>query len=138
MNMPPPTQRMTKPLLLIAAGVVTLAFGLWDATRGIAAAIGAVLSIGNWFALRWLAQRLSTGTQGNGAALSLLLIAKIGLLMAVVFVLIGRLGVDPIGLAFGLGVLFVGPVLSALLTTSNNAPHEAAMNPAVRAAREER
>jgi hypothetical protein len=136
MSLPIATQRMTKPLLLIAAIVVSLAYALWGLERGMAAAVGAGLSVGNWFALRWLAARLAVGTGGSSAALSLLLILKIGLLMAIVFVLINRVGLDAVGLAFGLGVLFVGPVLSALLTTPSAAP-EAAMSSAVRSAREE-
>ena len=136
MSLPETTQRMTRPLLLIAAIVVVLAFSIWGATRGLAALLGATLSVGNWFALRFLASRLSARTGGNSAGLSLLLIVKIGLLMAIVFVLIQRLAVDPIGLAFGLSVLFVGPVLAALLTTP--ASVEPPLNPAVRSAREER
>jgi hypothetical protein len=131
-----PTQRMTRPLLLIAAIVVVSAFSLWGSTRGVAALVGAALAVGNWFALRWLSARLvSSGSRG--AALGFLLIAKIGLLMAIVFVLINRVRLDPIGLAFGLGVLFVGPVLASLLTAGASAA--SSLDPsAARAAREER
>ena len=114
------SQRMTKPLLLIAAIVVVLAFTIWGGARGVAALVGASLAVGNWFALRWLAARL-VGAGSRGAALGFLLIAKIGLLMAIVFVLINRVRLDPIGLAFGLGVLFVGPVLASLLTAGASA-----------------
>ncbi|MDB4988420.1 MAG: hypothetical protein JWN04_3598, partial [Myxococcaceae bacterium] len=48
-------------------------------------------------------------------------IAKIGLLMAIVFILINRVRLDPIGLAFGLSVLFIGPVLAGILTAGNGA-----------------
>jgi hypothetical protein len=103
-------------LLVVAAGFVALAFGMWGATRGWAALIGAALSVLNWFALRWLTARIArTDGPGKGGA-SLLLVAKMGLLMALVYILIQRLNVDPIGLAFGLGVLFIGPVLTALVS----------------------
>src|SRR3712207_6417496 len=114
MNLPASAQRMTRPLLLIAAAVVALAFALWGTERGLAALVGAALSLGNWFALRFLAQRL-VGAAGSSAGLSILLIAKIGLLMGLVYVLINRVRLDPVGLAFGLSVLFVGPVLAGLL-----------------------
>jgi hypothetical protein len=129
-------QRMTRPLLLIAAADVVLAQALWGQTRAIAALIGASLAVANWFALRFLAGRL-VGGSGNRAALSILLMAKIGLLMALVYILINRLHVDPVGLAFGLGVLFLGPALAGLLTTgAQSAP---SLNPsAAPAAREER
>ncbi len=103
-------------LLVIAAGVVALSFGMWGVTRGLATLVGAALSVLNWFALRWLTERIArTDGPGKGGA-SLLLVAKMGLLMALVYILIQRLNVDPIGLAFGLGVLFIGPVLTALVS----------------------
>jgi hypothetical protein len=112
--------RMTRPLLLIAASVTCLAFAIWGAQRGMAAAVGAGLSLVNWFALRWLVARMFEG-QSNRAALGVLLMAKIGVLIGVVYVLIGRLQLDPVGLAFGLGVLFVGPVVAGLLANPSAA-----------------
>lgn len=103
-------------LLVIAAGFVALAFGMWGATRGWAALVGATLSVLNWFALRWLTERIARIDGPGKSGASLLLVAKMGLLMAVVYILIQRLNVDPIGLAFGLGVLFIGPVLTALVS----------------------
>jgi len=148
MSSPVSTQKMTRPLLLIAAIVVVSAFSLWGATRGVAALVGASLSLANWFALRWLAARL-VGAGSRGAAMGVLLMAKIGLLMGIVFVLINRVQLDPIGLAFGLSVLFVGPVLASLLTAGVEAGGSSArelrtdaapsLDPsAVHAAREER
>jgi hypothetical protein len=137
MSLPAATQRMTRPLLLIAAIVVVLAFALWGRERGVAALLGSTLSVANWFALRWLAGRLAERSDGQSAGLSLLLIAKIGALMAIVYLLIHRVGVDAVGLAFGLGVLFVGPVLAGLLA-GNGPAKESAMNSNVRSAREER
>jgi hypothetical protein len=140
MSLPLATQRMTKPLLLIAAIVVVLAYSIWGAERGSAALIGASLSVGNWFALNWLTQRLSVSDPGHRLAPSLLMVGKVGLLMAIVFVLIHHVRVDAIGLAFGLGVLFIGPVLAALLAgqgTSRDTP-SAPLKSAVRSTREER
>lgn len=51
------------------------------------------------------------------ALIGALLVGKIGLLMGLVYVLIHRVKLDPIGLAFGLGVLFVGPVAAALVAS---------------------
>jgi hypothetical protein len=134
---------MTRPILLIAAIVVVSAFALWGSTRGVAALVGAALAVGNWFALRWLSARLVASGSASGskpAALGFLLIAKIGLLMAIVFVLINRVRLDPIGLAFGLGVLFVGPVLASLLTAGGPSTSPApSLDPsAAGSAREER
>ena len=84
------------------------------------AAIGATLSVLNWLALRWLTARIvRTDGPGKGGA-SLLLVGKMGVLIAVVYILIQRLHVDPIGLAFGLGVLFIGPVVTGLVDGSQS------------------
>lgn len=109
------TDKTTRVLLLIAAAFVAVAFGLWGQARGVAALVGATLSVANWLALRWLTGRIVDPDAGpSKAAMSLLLVAKIGLLMAIVYILIQRLQLDPIGLAFGLGVLFIGPVVANL------------------------
>jgi hypothetical protein len=137
MTMPIATQRMTRPLLTIAAILVSLAYAIWGAERAVAAAVGAGVGLANWFALRWLMQRLvaSGATQRGGVAL--LLVGKIGLLMAVVFVLISRLALDPVGIAFGLSVLFLGPVVAGLLSATT-APIQSLDPSAASAAREER
>lgn len=139
----------TRVLLLIAAVLVATAFAIWDTSRGIAALVGAVVGLLNWFALRWLTGRIVGSGEGSGvskAGVSLLLVGKIGLLMAVVFVLINRVRVDPIGLAFGLGVLFIGPVVAGVIAGTERPTNRSAgsnpeqpLNPnAGMAAREER
>jgi hypothetical protein len=144
MSLPASTQRMTRPLLLIAVAVASIAFALWGVQRGVAASVGSAVAVGNWFAMRWLVARMFDGEGTNRAALGLLLVGKIGLLIAIVFVLISRVKLDPIGLAFGLGVLFVGPalagVLSNLATTGSRgaSARPASSHPAVSSAGEER
>jgi hypothetical protein len=143
MSLPAQTERMTRPLLLIAASVTCVAFALWGAQRGVAAAVGAGLSVINWFVLRWVVSRMFNG--GNKAALGGLLMAKIGALIGVVYILISRVQLDPIGLAFGLGVLFVGPAVAGLLVNSSSraaggrSTASGSLNPsAASSAREER
>ena len=115
MNQGIATDKTTRVLLLIAATFVAVAFGLWGQARGVAALVGALVSVVNWLALRWLTGRIVDPEAGpSKAAMSLLLVAKIGVLMALVYILIQRLHLDPIGLAFGLGVLFIGPVVANL------------------------
>jgi hypothetical protein len=98
---------------------------MWGAERGLAALIGATLSVLNWLALRWLTERIAHGEGQTKGSASLLLVGKMGLLMALVYILIQRLHVDPIGLAFGLGVLFIGPVVTALVGTGHSSKVEA-------------
>lgn len=139
MNLPLETQRMTRPLLAIAAVLVSLSFALWGAERAVATAAGAGVGLGNWFALRWLMGRLVLGENTQRALISMLLVTKIGLLMAVVGVFINRLSLDPIGLAFGLSVLFLGPVIAGLLASTTTTASGPALDPsAASAAHEER
>jgi hypothetical protein len=103
--------------------------------------VGAALSLLNWFALRWFTARLVQGAAESGAPasssvkalVSLLLIGKIGLLIACVYLLISQLRIDPVGLAFGLGVLFIGPIVASLVSGAGSLHPSAAS-----AAREER
>jgi hypothetical protein len=135
------TPKTTRVLLLIAGCLVVLAYVQWGAARGTAALVGAALSLLNWFALRWFTARLISGAAVDGSAasgsakalVSLLLMGKIGLLIAIVYLLIQHLRVDPVGLAFGLGVLFIGPVVAGLVSGAGSV-HPSAAN----AAREER
>ena len=134
------TPRTTRLLLLIAAGFVASAFALWGTERGVAALVGAGLSVLNWLALRWLTGRIVRADGPGKGAASLLLVGKIGLLIAVVYILISRLRLDPVGLAFGLGVLFIGPVVVGIVgagraTASTDTLRAAPSGPA---AREER
>jgi ATP synthase I chain len=115
MTTSPATFKSARMLLVVAAGFVALAFAIWGVERGLAALIGATLSVLNWFALRWLTERIAHSEGQSKGGASLLLVAKMGLLMALVYILIQRLHVDPIGLAFGLGVLFIGPVVTTLV-----------------------
>ncbi len=110
--------RVNRPVVISALVVVALAFALTGPTRGLAALFGAALAVGNWFALRFLAARFVHASAASSTGFSLLLIGKIGLLMAIVYLLIARLGADPIGLALGLSVLFVGPLLAGVLGAS--------------------
>jgi hypothetical protein len=145
------TPKTTRVLLLIAGCVVALAYVQWGAARGLAALVGAAISLLNWFALRWFTARLvygaadkasaASGSGDRGSAqsgatkafVSLLLMGKIGLLFAVIYVLIQQLQLDPLGLAFGLAVLFIGPVVASLVGGTASL-HPSAAN----AAREER
>ncbi len=110
--------RVNRPVVISAVVVVALAFALTGPTRGLAALLGAGVAVGNWFALRFLAARFVGASAASSTGFSLLLIGKIGLLMAIVYGLHARLGADPIGLALGLSVLFVGPLLAGVMAGS--------------------
>ncbi len=112
-------------LPLIAVGIAGLAYAVWGVDHGIAALVGGGVSLANWFVLRFLVTRITTGQNQSKAGFSLLLVAKMGVLVATVFVLIHRLALEPLGLVLGLSTLFVAPVLSALVGAGSLAPSAA-------------
>jgi hypothetical protein len=151
------TPRITRTLLAIAALIVAASFAMGPAERGVATLVGAGVSLLNLAVLRWLAARIldngggatldhaasATGpgadparvgeTEGAAAGgklgASLLLIVKMALLIAIVFVLIHRVQLDPIGLVLGLGVLFIGPVVAGLLAATARPVRPADLRP---------
>lgn len=124
--------------LAVAFAVVGTAFALWGQARGWAAAAGAGLAFANWLLVRLVGARLFASTeagaspQSSRAALSFLLMAKIGALMAVVYFLMQRVQLDPVGLAFGLGVMFIGPLVASILAHDGERPLSPSAATAVR------
>jgi hypothetical protein len=111
----PQAPKAARVVPLIAAAISMLAFAVWGVDRGIAALAGGVVAVLNWYALHWIVARIAQGEARHKAAVSLLLVLKLGFLIAVVFVLIRRLDLDPLGVLLGLATLFVAPVLDGLV-----------------------
>lgn len=115
MNSRNSSHSLTGVLALLGIGITLACWGAWGAERGAAAAIGSALSVLNWVSLRFLVGRILSAESASRAGFSLLLVAKMGALMGVLFLLMQHFAVEPLGLVLGLGVLFVGPVLGALM-----------------------
>ena len=128
MTAPLGTLRPHFAFLAVACLVVASAFALWGEQRGQAALAGAVVATVNWVLVRFIGARMFASAEGgenpagSRAFLSMLLMAKIGALMAVVYLLIQRLRLDPLGLAFGLGVMFLGPLVASLFAGESGRP----------------
>ena len=98
----------------VAALVLTgLAFVLGGAGIGVGAAVGGVVATLDAWAITWLASRIVNGAGfiGRGFAAGLLG-AKLVVLLAVCWALLGRWGVDPLGFSVGLGALVLGMLYS--------------------------
>jgi hypothetical protein len=115
MNLPAQSSRISRTMIALAVAISALAFVNGGVDRGVAATIGAGLSVFNWLALRWFAGRIMGGEGAARAFASMLIVAKIGLLMAIVYVLINVWHLEPVGLCLGLSVLFLGPIVGGLL-----------------------
>jgi len=98
----------------VAALVLTgLGFVLGGVTVGTGAAVGGIVATLDAWAITWLASRIigGAGFIGRGFAAALLG-AKLVILLAVCWALLGRWGVDPIGFSVGLGALVLGMLYS--------------------------
>jgi hypothetical protein len=102
----------------LVVGVVvvlgSLAYGEVAVTLGVA--LGAVLALANFWALRWLMNRVLDRAAGGGRArVGALLPVKLGALAALVYLILNKFPVHPIALTVGLSVVVVvilaGPVL---------------------------
>lgn len=98
----------------IGVGLVAIAFATGGNARALAAAVAVGISLANWLTMRLLMKRLEGGSQRSQAAIMLLLVSKMGVLAAIVYVLIAVLKLDAMGLGIGFGALVGATVASAL------------------------
>jgi hypothetical protein len=109
------THRIT--FLIAASGVIlaVVTTVLAGFAAGLGAVVGATVAVANWLVLRWVVRRVVRASNGQRAGLMILLVGKMGALVALCWILIARAGVDPIGFVVGSSALFVGIVLGASL-----------------------
>lgn len=105
--------RTPRHVAVAAIALTGLAFVLGGGTIGVGAAVGGILATLDAWAITWLAGRIVSGasfiSRGFAAAL---LGAKLVVLLAVCWALLGRWGVDPLGFSVGLGALVLGMLYS--------------------------
>jgi hypothetical protein len=97
--------RASRTLLVLGAAVTGLAFLLGGERVAVGALVGAVVALANFQALGWIVRRLLQGSMRGAATPSVLLVLKMGVLIAVAWALVVRFGVDLLGLMIGLGTL---------------------------------
>lgn len=105
-------ERITRWVAGLALPLVLVAFVVLGTDAGIGALAGAALSVANWMALRWLVQKIMAAGDRARAVLMLLLVVKMGAVLALASVLL-RL-VDGLGFTIGMGALVLGVLIGAL------------------------
>jgi hypothetical protein len=104
--------------IAVFGGVLTAGaylFGGWH--FGMSALVGAVVGFANWIALRWIGMRLVRGASGPGGKkplFSLLLVLKMGAVLALVAFLLMTGIVDAVGFVIGMGALVLGVAVGGL------------------------
>ena len=97
---------------LLATLGLSLAYGVQAGASG---ALGAAVALANWFALRVLVDRIVGGSVKQQAGVALLLIGKMGGLMALAFVLLKSGWVQILPFTVGVSSLMAGALLGSLV-----------------------
>ena len=107
--------KLTTRYHALCVGIATLLL-LWGGSRAMALAVfaGGLLMGANVSLMRLFLSRLMTGEQSTKLIYGLLLAVKFVAVLAVLTWLILGVGLDPLGLIVGVGILFVGLGLAVL------------------------
>ncbi len=100
--------RMTLLVALLAVALTATALLFMGAWSGLSAAVGGVIAVVNWYLYRWVVLRVTTGSVRKHAALMVLLAAKMVALATLVYFLITRHWVEPLGFLLGVSALVGG------------------------------
>jgi hypothetical protein len=114
-----------------AMGIVltVIAFFISGETFAIGTAVGAAVAVANWMLIQWIVGRVTGGSTRSQAGFMLLLVAKMGALMALVYVVLSNEWVQPIAFALGISALFGGLLAgSVLYMATENADETHAAN----------
>jgi hypothetical protein len=131
------TRRITAYVVGASVVLSALALGVGSARMGFGALVGGLVAVGNWLAMRWVAQRLVGGIDHAGpeagdssdsgesdssekgrAVWGALLALKMAALLALAWLILATGVVDPTGFSIGLSGLVVGALGGALHSAS--------------------
>ena len=81
---------------------------------GSGAVVGGLFATGNWYAMRWLVQRILTSNDRGKMIWGSLLTLKMSAILGVVWLILATGWVEPAGFAIGLSGLVLGGVVGGL------------------------
>jgi hypothetical protein len=103
-----PLDRLTLNVALAGLVLTVIVFAIGGFGPAIGALAGAVVAVVNFVGLRWLVMRLIYGPERTRIATAVMLALKMAFVLAVIWILLGRAGLHPIGFAVGFSALFIG------------------------------
>jgi len=110
---------------LAVAGVLPLAWWLGGNSSLIAALVGGVLGMANFGAAAWSVKRLiSASAEGRQALYGLLIVAKLTVLLVVVFVCIRYLLLEPAGFSLGYSAMVLALLIAGFVYSTRSAVEE--------------
>ena len=120
------TMRRITGYVVGASALLALAATVFGGVElGVAATVGGVFSVVNWVAMRWLGRRLIVANERGKAVWGLLLAAKMGISLIVVWAILSTGVIDPIGFVIGLSGLVFG-ILAGTFHAALTAPAQSA------------
>lgn len=118
--------RMSAAVAAMGFAVTAIAFFVSGLEFAVGAGVGATVAVANWMLIQWIVGRVTGGSTRSQAGFMLLLVAKMGALMALVYVVLSRGWVQPIAFALGISALFGGLLAgSVLYLATESAPDPA-------------
>ncbi len=103
-----PIDRLTLNVALAGVVLTVLVFAIGGLSPAVGAAVGAVVAVLNFVGLRWLVMRLVHGPQKSRGSTAVMLAMKMVFILAIIWILLAKVGVHPIGFAVGFSALFIG------------------------------
>lgn len=122
-------RRMLRRITLYIVGasalltLATLVFG--GVTMGLGAAVGGLVAVANWLAMRWVGQRLMVANDKGRMVWSVLLAVKMAALLGIVALILSTGLVDPTGFTVGLSGLVLGALAGAYHGTASGGSGDA-------------
>lgn len=107
--------RMSAAVAAMGVVLTAVAFFLRGETFAVGTSVGAAVAVANWLLIQWIVGRVTSGTTRKQAAFMLLLVAKMGALMALVYIVLSRGWVEPIAFVLGISALFGGLLAGSVL-----------------------
>jgi hypothetical protein len=107
---------------LLAAVLILSSVVLFSGSFALGVTVGALLAVINFRGIRFLVEASLRRQGGKRAALQLLLIAKMGILFALVVLAIHFLPISPVGLAVGLSVFLLSIAVESVRSALGMSP----------------
>lgn len=107
--------RMSAAVAAMAIALTAIAFFVSGLSFAIGTAAGGAVAVANWLLIQWIVGRVTGGSTRSQAGFMLLLVAKMGALMALVYLVLSRGWVQPVAFAVGISALFGGLLAGSVL-----------------------
>lgn len=108
------TNRITISIVGLGILLAAVTYGVAGIYSGGSAAVGAIIAVANFYLFGWIADQVVKGSVRKRTGLMFLLVVKMGALMALIYFLISRHWIEPIGFMVGISALVIGVIVGSI------------------------